>query len=214
MMPRLPLGGRDGGVARLERRTLREHERVQALPARLDMEDNVASIIAANRECSTISRREDGEDLFDHGMLLGHEWPERRRHRSTMPAPTPRFTHDDAVATWSVRSALFRSLLGVEVTIERGAGDAQRLADVRDRVGVVIIERPRHRHLRGGVQFLRPSPLPPPRPRRRQPRLGPLADQIALELRQCAEDVEDQLAATRRRVDLLGEALEADPPAR
>jgi len=47
--------------------------------------------------------------------------------------------------------------------------------------------------------------------RRREPRLGALADQVALELRQRAEDMEDQLAAARRRVELLGQAPEADP---
>ena len=45
-----------------------------------------------------------------------------------------------------------------------------------------------------------------------EPSLGPLADHVALELGQGAEDVEDQLAAAGGGVDLLGQALEADPP--
>ena len=44
--------------------------------------------------------------------------------------------------------------------------------------------------------------------------MGALADQIALELGQGPEDVEDELAARRGGVDLLGQTLEADPPLR
>jgi hypothetical protein len=54
-------------------------------------------------------------------------------------------------------------------------------------------------------------PLATACPRRGQPSPRPLADQFALELGQRPEDVEDQLPATRRRVDLLRQALEADP---
>ena len=48
-------------------------------------------------------------------------------------------------------------------------------------------------------------------PRCREPCLCPLADDVALELGEGGEDVEDQLPAAGGRVDLLGEALEADP---
>jgi hypothetical protein len=40
--------------------------------------------------------------------------------------------------------------------------------------------------------------------------LRPLADQVPLELRQRAEDVEDELAAAGRRIDRLPDAAEAD----
>src|SRR3954462_15731980 len=53
--------------------------------------------------------------------------------------------------------------------------------------------------------------LPPCRPRARA-RLGPLAGQVPLELRQRAEDVEDELAAAGGRVDRLLEAAEPDLP--
>jgi hypothetical protein len=39
-----------------------------------------------------------------------------------------------------------------------------------------------------------------------------LADEVALELGQGAEDVEDEFAARGRRADLLGRALEGDAP--
>jgi hypothetical protein len=45
----------------------------------------------------------------------------------------------------------------------------------------------------------------------RQPGLCPLSDHAPLELGQGGEDVEDQLATAGGGVDLLGEALEADP---
>jgi hypothetical protein len=41
--------------------------------------------------------------------------------------------------------------------------------------------------------------------------MGPLPDQVPLELGQRPEDVEDQLAARGRRVDLLGQRAKADP---
>src|SRR3712207_8681398 len=56
----------------------------------------------------------------------------------------------------------------------------------------------------------RPPPLPPTCPRRRQTRPGALADEVALELGEGAEDVEDELAAARRRVELLGQALRSE----
>jgi len=53
---------------------------------------------------------------------------------------------------------------------------------------------------------------PPPRPRARGRQAGPgaLADQVALELGQRGEDVEDEASAARGRVDALLEAPEAD----
>jgi hypothetical protein len=52
--------------------------------------------------------------------------------------------------------------------------------------------------------------LPASRPGGRQACLGALPDDVPLELRQGAEDVEDELPPGGGGVDLLGEALEAD----
>jgi len=54
--------------------------------------------------------------------------------------------------------------------------------------------------------------LSSPRSRGRQACLGPLPDDVPLELRQGAEDVEDQLPPARGGVDLLGEALKPHAP--
>src|SRR5512135_3022110 len=56
------------------------------------------------------------------------------------------------------------------------------------------------------------SPLASPGAGRPQARLRPLTDQVPLELRQRAEDVEDELAAAGCRVDRLLQALKADLP--
>jgi hypothetical protein len=42
--------------------------------------------------------------------------------------------------------------------------------------------------------------------------MGAFANKIALELGQSTKDVEDELATWGSRVDLLAEALKADPP--
>ena len=43
-----------------------------------------------------------------------------------------------------------------------------------------------------------------------QTSLGALADEVTLELGECAKNLEDQLPRTRRRIDALGQALEAN----
>jgi hypothetical protein len=58
------------------------------------------------------------------------------------------------------------------------------------------------------IEDLRPATAASPSPGRLQAGLSPFADQIALELRQSAKDVEDELAAAGGRVDRL---LEAGP---
>ena len=102
----------------------------------------------------------------------------------------------------------------LEIPIERRPRDAERLADGGD-VGLpAVVERAGQRQLLGIGQLLRPPAESPPRPRRGEPGVGPLPDQVALELGQRPEDVEDELAARGGGVDLLGQALEADPPLR
>ena len=58
-----------------------------------------------------------------------------------------------------------------------------------------VVERPRQLQLLGIGQLLRPPPESSTGACRGQPGMGPLPDQIALELGQGAEDVEDELAA-------------------
>jgi hypothetical protein len=53
-------------------------------------------------------------------------------------------------------------------------------------------------------------PNPPPRSRRLETRLGTLTNQIAFELGERREDVEDVTAAAGRRVERLLQAAEAD----
>src|SRR4051794_15763398 len=84
--------------------------------------------------------------------------------------------------------------------------------NVFDGRGFVGIELFHQSDLFGGEGF---SPAAPASPAsgRGKPGLGALADDVALELRKGAEDVEDELPAAGRGVDLLGEALEADAAA-
>src|SRR4051794_20125800 len=84
--------------------------------------------------------------------------------------------------------------------------------NVFDGRGFVGIELFHQSDLFGGEGF---SPAAPASPGsgRGKPGLGALADDVALELRKGAEDVEDELPAAGRGVDLLGEALEADAAA-
>ena len=98
-----------------------------------------------------------------------------------------------------------------QVPIERRPGDPQRGADGRDRVGRVLVQRPGLGQL-PRVQRPRPTSLAPPSACGLQARLGPLADQVPLELGQGPEDVKDELAAAGGRVDRLLEAAEPDLP--
>lgn len=59
------------------------------------------------------------------------------------------------------------------------------------------------------VQAAGPAARASPRPGTRQPGLRPLPDHFALELGQCPEQVENQLAARSGRVDLLAQAAKA-----
>src|SRR5215213_4808266 len=82
-------------------------------------------------------------------------------------------------------------------------------ANVLNRRGFVGIELFHQSDLLGGEGFA-PAALASSGSGRGKPGLGALADDVALELRKGAEDVEDELSATGRGVDLLGEALEAN----
>src|SRR5215207_20720 len=82
-------------------------------------------------------------------------------------------------------------------------------ANVLNRRGFVSVELFHQSDLLGGEGFA-PAALASSGSGRGKPGLGALADDVALELRKGAEDVEDELPAAGRGVDLLGEALEAD----
>jgi len=89
----------------------------------------------------------------------------------------------------------------VQVSIKGSAGDAEGLADIRDAVVFVVVERTSHCQLAWCPQLLRPAPLPPPCSCRRQPCLGALADQVTLELSKGAKNVEDQFASRCRGIN-------------
>jgi hypothetical protein len=76
------------------------------------------------------------------------------------------------------------------------------------------VELPGERELLGIGQLPRPAPKSSSGSGRGESRVGALADQIALELGQGPEEMEDELAARRGGVDLLGQTLEPDPPLR
>jgi len=102
----------------------------------------------------------------------------------------------------------------LEIPVERGARDAQCLADgvnVRLPAGV---ERPREVELLGIGELPRPAATSSPGPRRRHSRMGAFADEIPLELSQRPEDMEDQLPSGGGGINLFGERLEANPPLR
>src|SRR5215207_9794274 len=82
-------------------------------------------------------------------------------------------------------------------------------ANVLNRRGFVSVELFHQSDLFGGEGFA-PAALASPGSGSDKPCLGALADDVALELRKGAEDMEDELPAAGCGVDLLGEALEAD----
>src|SRR5215210_5885271 len=92
---------------------------------------------------------------------------------------------------------------------QRHAGDMERFANVPNGRGFVGIELFHQSDLFGGESFAPAAPASAGSGRGK-PGLGALADDVALELRKGTEDVEDELPAAGRGVDLLGEALEAD----
>src|SRR5215213_1323222 len=82
-------------------------------------------------------------------------------------------------------------------------------ANVLNGRGFVGVELFHQSDLSGGEGFS-PAALASSGSGRGKPGLGALADDVALELGKGAEDVEDELPAAGRGVDLLGEALEAN----
>lgn len=92
-----------------------------------------------------------------------------------------------------------RSRLIICSTGKASIRDTVRFADGLDLIVRIGEHRPGHLDLFFGH-----------RPRRSETGHRPLADQLALELGQRAEDVKDQLAARSRRVDIFLQGNEAD----
>lgn len=86
-------------------------------------------------------------------------------------------------------------------------------ANVPNGCGFIGIELFHQSNLFGG-QGLSTAALASPGSGSGKSCLGAFADEVALELRKGAEDVEDELPAAGCGVDLLSEALEADTLAR
>jgi hypothetical protein len=100
-------------------------------------------------------------------------------------------------------------ILFISIAVEGAFGNTEGGADVGDGVVRVGFHRFGQGGLFGGQGRFAPSPAAPGS-RGGEARLGALADQVALEFGQRCEDVEDQLAARRRGVDMLLQAFEAD----
>src|SRR3954469_14236937 len=96
-----------------------------------------------------------------------------------------------------------------QVAVEGRLGDAHEPADLGDAVLLGAVELHRELALLGREQ-LRPAAEPSARPGCGQARLGALTDEVALELGEGAEHMEDQPAAARGGVERLLQAPEAD----
>src|SRR4051812_15118724 len=94
------------------------------------------------------------------------------------------------------------------IPVVRCARNPQCLADLRDGDALILGQRLQLLDLLG-TQDLGSAEQPAACPGSLQPGVGPLADEIPLELSERAEDVEDELAATGRGVDLLLERPKA-----
>jgi hypothetical protein len=96
-----------------------------------------------------------------------------------------------------------------EMAVDRGAADAEGLGDRRHRVLPGRVQLLGHLELVGG-HHRGPAATAATGPGGRQPGAGARADQVASELGQGGEAVEDQLAARGGGVDLFLQAAEPD----
>ena len=99
----------------------------------------------------------------------------------------------------------------MHVPIVRRPGDAQGLADFPNGVPLILGKAAQLLDLLGGEQ-LGSAKQPAACPGCHKACVGALPDEVPLELSQRAEDVEDQLSPAARRVDVLLEGAEANPP--
>ena len=118
----------------------------------------------------------------------------------------PASAYGVALPAFPMTSDLLRA---AGVAVEGAFGNPEGGADVGDGVVRVGFHRSGQGDLGGGERWFAPSPAAPGA-RGFEARPGALADEVALELGQGGEDVEDQLAARRRGVDMLLQAFEAD----
>jgi hypothetical protein len=103
----------------------------------------------------------------------------------------------------------------LKVTIERRAGDPKRLADRGDIRLPRSVELVRQRQLLRIGQLLRPSAKPTTGAGGGEPGVGALANQVAFEFGQRPKEMEDELAAGRGGIELLGRLRETrQEPAR
>src|SRR4051794_36694715 len=105
---------------------------------------------------------------------------------------------------------LATSLSRFDVSVIRRPGDPQCLADLPDGGALVLGQRLQLLDLTGS-KAPRSAEQPTSSPSSCQACVGPLPDEIPLKLRQCAEDVEDQFAATGGGIDLLLQGPKANP---
>src|SRR5258706_8418751 len=103
----------------------------------------------------------------------------------------------------SVARGIRRVLQGAP---QGGARDLEHPADVLDGIALVGVEGARWGDP-GGAKHASAAPDPATCARGRRSRLGALADEVALELGECAKAMEEQLACAGRGVDALGQAL-------
>src|SRR5690349_16139239 len=94
-------------------------------------------------------------------------------------------------------------------TATGSSGNLKHPADILNRGLLILIELPHNGNLLGLQRGPSPSPFPTG-PGCDQPGLCSLPDDIPLEFSQRPENVEDQFSTPGRRVDLLGQRLEAD----
>lgn len=103
-------------------------------------------------------------------------------------------------------------LLGVgQVAVERCPRHTERPADLSHRRRLVGVEPAGHRELLGGKDP-RPAAVSSSSSGRLEAGGSALADEVALELCQGREDVKDQFAAGRGRVQRLVQGEQPDPP--
>src|SRR4051812_34813620 len=112
----------------------------------------------------------------------------------------------------SSRGSLHVTTYLSDIAVVRRPGNSQRLTDLADSVAVILgkaaqlFDLLRRQPLR---QPLGPAKQPATSPRSRQACVSALADEVSLELGEGAEDVEDELTATGRGIDLLLQGSEA-----
>lgn len=96
-----------------------------------------------------------------------------------------------------------------QIAIQPAPRDPHDVADVGDGARALIVELVEQLPLLG-TELRRVAAMAAPQTSCGQPRMGAFADEVALKLGQCAEDLEDEPSPGRSRVNGLLQALEAD----